>query len=754
MILFCINGEGVYLYLLASWANCFSTLLVNAFLRHMHDACSGFLLLVVSVCAMFWALAVVCEDYFVPALNILCEELNVSNDVAGATFMAAGASSPELFTAFIALFVNHSAIGVGTVVGSEIFNHMIISAGSVMYAEGGMLQLDKWVFTRDVLAYLAALVTLVHSLKGSFFPALARMFNPGESQQCLYVTMDHSAALLIMYFFYVLVCAYFKRFRRWMSADEFCENVDREASIAEEATAVLARAPEAVENGQSDAIANNAGSPPVRSESPVNPMHAGAGTELDIRDTFASVGASNSGVAKRHHQHRWRSSAVGSLGPASSAITVHQDTLFPHMNLMKAFLRNYVAGVMNADMAVVEESAVSVSGYMYTQGTKYVRPWQCCADVGGNSRWRLRYFTIDENGFHSRKQKTSAKTGPHIRLMNMHDIDRVEILDASTGRFMLVLKDYAGKDRQQHGASKEKDQEGGSLEGANIELKGIGSADSAVSAVDENLREIDAKAQPTLIYIAPGVKSLELFVASLKREIEKEKLMSVRASTLLYRQRESRLSGPEIEHRSPDHILHGPVPDGVDPMIHLFESLSHRLLYPLKFFFYYTIPDVALEGNRNRYHWSIASSVVWLAILSFTMIECCDALGLWIGANPLVMGLTLSAVGTSFPNLYASMLVARQGQGNMAISNAMGSNVFNICAALGLPWFMYICINDGKSYSDMTDDGIVFMLFLLIVVLFVYYIVIMMHNYQVQKWMASYYIVTYFAILGYAIVHG
>jgi solute carrier family 24 (sodium/potassium/calcium exchanger), member 4 len=32
---------------------------------------------------MFWALAVVCEDYFVPALNILCEELNVSDDVAG-----------------------------------------------------------------------------------------------------------------------------------------------------------------------------------------------------------------------------------------------------------------------------------------------------------------------------------------------------------------------------------------------------------------------------------------------------------------------------------------------------------------------------------------------------------------------------------------------------------------------------------------------------------------------------------------------
>lgn len=31
--------------------------------------------------------------------------------------MAAGASSPEMFTSFIALFVDHSSLGVGTVVG-------------------------------------------------------------------------------------------------------------------------------------------------------------------------------------------------------------------------------------------------------------------------------------------------------------------------------------------------------------------------------------------------------------------------------------------------------------------------------------------------------------------------------------------------------------------------------------------------------------------------------------------------------------
>lgn len=67
----------------------------------------GFFALFLGVCAMFWGLAagialvsfglhapdfslhclkidLVCEEYFVPALNVLCEELNVPDDVAGA----------------------------------------------------------------------------------------------------------------------------------------------------------------------------------------------------------------------------------------------------------------------------------------------------------------------------------------------------------------------------------------------------------------------------------------------------------------------------------------------------------------------------------------------------------------------------------------------------------------------------------------------------------------------------------------------
>lgn len=50
---------------------------------------------------MFVGFHIICDDFFVPALNVLCEKLGIPDDVAGATFMAAGASSPELFASLI-----------------------------------------------------------------------------------------------------------------------------------------------------------------------------------------------------------------------------------------------------------------------------------------------------------------------------------------------------------------------------------------------------------------------------------------------------------------------------------------------------------------------------------------------------------------------------------------------------------------------------------------------------------------------------
>ena len=129
----------------------------------MNDALLG-ALLVVAVAIVFWCLSVVCEERFVPALAVICDVLKIPDDVAGATLMAAGACSPEVVSSFIALFVTHSALGVGSVVGSEIFNHLCICAGSVFYAKGGVLVLDKAIVARETAFYGLALGLLLYVL--------------------------------------------------------------------------------------------------------------------------------------------------------------------------------------------------------------------------------------------------------------------------------------------------------------------------------------------------------------------------------------------------------------------------------------------------------------------------------------------------------------------------------------------------------------------------------------------------------------
>ena len=84
-----------------------------------------------------WAQGIVTELRLVPAIDVLARRHGIPDDVAGATLIAAGSSSPELLCTLVSIFVTHSSLGLGTIVGSEVFNLLIISAGCVYQAKGG-----------------------------------------------------------------------------------------------------------------------------------------------------------------------------------------------------------------------------------------------------------------------------------------------------------------------------------------------------------------------------------------------------------------------------------------------------------------------------------------------------------------------------------------------------------------------------------------------------------------------------------------
>ena len=85
----------------------------------------GFLLYIIGSLYMFVALSIACDEYFVPALEVMTERLDIPDEIAGATLMAAGGSAPELFTSFIGTFTG-SAVGFGTIVGSAVFNVLFV----------------------------------------------------------------------------------------------------------------------------------------------------------------------------------------------------------------------------------------------------------------------------------------------------------------------------------------------------------------------------------------------------------------------------------------------------------------------------------------------------------------------------------------------------------------------------------------------------------------------------------------------------
>jgi len=108
----------------------------------------------------FYLLARVCDEYFVESLDKIAKKLKMSSDAAGATLMAIGSSAPELFVAAIALLKpgDHAALGMGTIVGSALFNILVI-VGAAAIVKKAVLSWQPVV--RDMMFYSLSIIMLI-----------------------------------------------------------------------------------------------------------------------------------------------------------------------------------------------------------------------------------------------------------------------------------------------------------------------------------------------------------------------------------------------------------------------------------------------------------------------------------------------------------------------------------------------------------------------------------------------------------------
>ncbi|MDF1763036.1 MAG: calcium/sodium antiporter [Oleibacter sp.] len=119
------------------------------------------------------------------------------------------------------------------------------------------------------------------------------------------------------------------------------------------------------------------------------------------------------------------------------------------------------------------------------------------------------------------------------------------------------------------------------------------------------------------------------------------------------------------------------------------------------------IDEDELKAMENT---NLKVAIFWLVVgLALLMVS--SRLLVWgatgiaqtLGVSELIIGLTIVAIGTSLPELAASVASALKGHHDIAIGNVIGSNLFNLLAVMPIPGFLAVTAVDPMAlYRDYT----------------------------------------------------
>ncbi|XP_039597632.1 sodium/potassium/calcium exchanger 4-like isoform X1 [Polypterus senegalus] len=441
----------------------------------------GVLLHIFAALYMFFALAIVCDDYFVPSLEKICEKLHLSEDVAGATFMAAGSSAPELFASVIGVFITHGDVGIGTIVGSAVFNILCIIGICGIFA-GQVIILTWWPLFRDSVYYTLSVIALIAFIYDE------RIF------------WWESLVLVIMYAGYILILKFNSSLQTFFTS-KVRKNSANDTAMSSE-----------MEDGNDPSV----------------PLLFG-------------------------------------------------------VKISKTYSKNSV-------MMVDEIICASPPKFRFPEAG-------------------LRIMITKHFG-----PKTRLRMASRL-IIN----ERQRLIRTVNG----VQKDQSVK--------RQNDVENGNI--------------SANKQGDESEADLSSPFAP---------------------------------------------------------------PDGV------MNILKWLLSWPVLFLLYFTVPNCNKTRWENFFLFTFILSTVWIAVFSYFMVWMVTVAGYTLGVPDVIMGITFLAAGTSVPDCMASLIVARQGFGDMAVSNTIGSNVFDILVGLGVPWGLKTLALDYGSFVQINSRGLVYSVVLLL----------------------------------------
>ncbi|KAM6468363.1 sodium/potassium/calcium exchanger 2 isoform 1-T3 [Liasis olivaceus] len=442
---------------------------------------------------MFIALAIVCDEFFVPSLTVIIEKLKISDDVAGATFMAAGGSAPELFTSLIGIFISHSNVGIGTIVGSAVFNILFVIGMCALFSKQ-ILHLTWWPLFRDVSFYIIDLILLIIFFLDNF------------------IRWWESLILLSAYMVYVTFMKFNVQIEEWVKSIFSKNKVDK-----------------------------------------VSPEPDGK-----IKPRLQRGGSSAS--------------------------------------LHNSLMRNSIFQLMIHTLDPLAEELGSYGKLKY-------------------------YDTMTEEG--KFKERASIL---HKMAKKSPEIDG----------------------EQRNGRAKHAEK---------IEVEVTPPSDGPVQ-------------NGTAV-------------------------------------------GAEQEDEEDDQPLSLAWPDTPK------KWLTYLIIFPIVFPLWVTLPDVRNPSSKRLFPLTFFGSISWIAVFSYLMVWWAHQVGETIGISEEIMGLTILAAGTSIPDLITSVIVARKGLGDMAVSSSVGSNIFDITVGLPLPWLIYAAVNKFSPVVVSSNGLFCAIVLLFIMLLFV-----------------------------------
>jgi len=140
-------------------------------------------------------------------------------------------------------------------------------------------------------------------------------------------------------------------------------------------------------------------------------------------------------------------------------------------------------------------------------------------------------------------------------------------------------------------------------------------------------------------------------------------------------------------------------------------------------FLYYTLGDLRQESDEGadperaasiRLPRAIAQTIAGLAALvagGATTVAGATGVASALGIPDAVIGFTLVAVGTSLPELTASLIATLRGHTDLAVANVVGSNIFNVLFVLGATAAMTpVAVPDGGALDLLASLALSFLL--------------------------------------------